>query len=96
LTTKEKHMWDEAQNLRTADLVVRERLNGLEKSWVLGRLVRHSGVTGALWRGEQGRLSVEYDADLVNGLELLELLQLCGLHAKRAPLATKRLDVAAA
>jgi hypothetical protein len=78
-------------------LVVRERLNGLERSWVIGALVRHSGVTGALWRGEDGlRLSVEYDADVVNGLELLDLLQTCGLHAKPAPLATRRSAAAAA
>ena len=90
-------VWDEAQNLRTANLVVRERLNGLEKSWVIGRLVHHSGVTGALWRDEDGlRLSVEYDADVVNGLELLDLLQSCGLHAKPAPVATKRWDAAVA
>lgn len=82
-------MWDEAQNLRTADLDVRERLNDLEKGWLIGRLVSRNGVNGAIWRGENGlRLSVEYDADLVNGVELLDLLQTCGLHAKPAPLAT--------
>ena len=63
-------VWDELQNLRTADLDVRERLNGLEKNWVIGMLVSRTGVNGALWRGENGfRLSVEYDADVVNGPE---------------------------
>jgi hypothetical protein len=33
---------------------------------------------------------VEYDANLVNGSELLDLLQACGLHAKLAPLGKKR------
>ena len=79
--------WDELQNLRTADLEVRERLNGLERNWVIGMLVSRNGVSGALWRGENGfRLSVEYDADVVNGPEILDLLQTCGLHAKPAPL----------
>ena len=90
-------MWDETQNLRTAELVVREQLNGLEKSWVIGRLVSRSGVNGALWRGEGGlRLSVEYDADLVNGPQLLDLLQTCGLHARPAPLRSQHPAVAEA
>ena len=78
-------VWDELQNLRTADLEVRERLNDPEKNWVLGLLVSRAGVNGALWRGGDAlRLSVEYDADVINGLELVDLLQVCGLHAKRA------------
>ncbi len=83
-------MWDETQNLRTAELVVREQLNGLEKIWVIGRLVSRSGVNGALWGGQGGLgLRVEYDADLVNGPELLDLLQTCGLHARPAPLRAR-------
>jgi hypothetical protein len=91
-------MWDEIQNLKTADLQVREQLNSLEKTWVIGRLVSHSGVNGALWRGQDRglRLTVEYDADVVNGPELLDLLQTCGLHAKPAPIGVKRSDAAAA
>ena len=77
-------MWDKPQNLRTANLEVRERLNGLEKSWVIGRLVEQKGISGALWRPEQPRLSVEYDADVVKGAELLDLLQMYGLHARPA------------
>lgn len=76
-------MWDEAQNLRTVDLEVRERLNTLEKSWVIGRLVSRTGVSGASWRDEP-RITVEYDADVLNGAELLDLLQTCGLHARPA------------
>lgn len=73
------------QNLRTADLEVRERLNGRDKNWVIGMLVSRNGINGAAWRDDNGlRLSVEYDADVVNGPELLDLLQTCGLHAKRA------------
>jgi hypothetical protein len=78
-------VWDELQNLRTAELEVRDRLNGPEKNWVIGMLVARPGVNGALWRGANGlRLSVEYDADVVNGPELLDVLQTCGLHAKPA------------
>ena len=80
-------MGDETQNLRTANLEVRERLNGLEVSWVLGRLVAHSAVSGALWRtGERSCLSVEYDADALSGAELLDVVQMLGLHARPARL----------
>jgi hypothetical protein len=82
--------WDGLQDLRAAHVDVRERLNDSEKNWVLGLLVSRSGVNGALWRGENGlRLSVEYDADVINALELIDLLQACGLHAKAAPLARR-------
>ncbi len=81
-------LWDELQNLRTAELTVRERLNDPERKWVIGRLIARNGVNGALWRGSNGlRLSVQYDADVVNGPELLDVLQTCGLHAKPAPIA---------
>jgi hypothetical protein len=90
-------MWDEPQNLRKADLDVREQLNSLERSWVIGRLVAQHGVNGALWRhGEAARLSVEYDAYVVSGAELLDLLQTCGLHARPSRIATGPLDTAAA
>jgi hypothetical protein len=81
-------MWHETQNLRTANLEVRERLNGLEKSWVIGRLVEQKGVSGALWRPEQPRLSVEYDADVVKRSDLIDLLQIYGLHARPARIET--------
>ena len=80
-------MWDELQNLRTANLDVRERLNGSEKNWILGLLGSRSGVNGALWRGEDGlMLSVQYDAEVINGPDLLDLLQTWGVHARPAPL----------
>lgn len=77
-------MWHEAQNLRTVDFEVREQLNGLERSWVIGRLVAQNGVNGALWRGDEPRVSIEYDADIVSGADLFDLLELCGLHARPA------------
>jgi hypothetical protein len=55
-------MRDEVQNLRRADLDVRERLNAPERNWVIGWLVARSGVNGVLWCGAQPRLSIEYAA----------------------------------
>jgi hypothetical protein len=89
--TVEGHMaWDELQNLRTADLQVREQLSDREKNWVVGQLVSRAGVNDARWRREKGlRIVVEYDADVINASELCGFLQNCGLHAKPAPLGRR-------
>lgn len=85
-------MWDEGQNLRKADFGVRESLNGAEQTWVIGQLVAHNGVNGAQWcSAPLLRLSVEYDADRVTSGDLLDLLELYGLHARPV-----RLTIAAA
>jgi hypothetical protein len=89
-------MWDEIQNLRSVDLEVREQLNPRERSWVIGRLVARSGVNGALWRGAQPRVSIEYDADVVSGVELVDMLELLGLHARPVPFARTPVAAAAA
>jgi hypothetical protein len=82
-------MWEERQNLRTANVEVRERLNGPERNWVIGRLVAQKGISGALWRPEQpSRLTVDYDADVVKGAELLDVLRVYGLHARPARIET--------
>jgi hypothetical protein len=75
-------MGDETHNLRTVDLEVREQLNGSEKNWVIGRLVARQGVSGALWANAQPRLRIEYDADVVSGLELFDVIESFGLHAR--------------
>jgi len=85
------------ENLRTADVQVRERLNNLERSWVVGRLVAQPGVNGASWRGDSSpRLSIEYDADAVSGAELLDVLQMCGLHVRPVLLTKPRPETAVA
>lgn len=89
-------MWDEIQNLRSVDLEVREQLNAAARSWVIGRLVARSGVNGALWRGAEPRVSIEYDADVVGGVELVDMLESLGLHARPARIAQTPLATAAA
>jgi hypothetical protein len=79
-------MWD-VRNMKLSELEVREDLNFLEREWVIGRLVSKAGVQEALSRPDDPRkLVVEYDADLVNASDLLEFLQMCGLHADVTPL----------
>lgn len=80
-------MWDETHNLRMVDLEVRESLNGPERNWVIGQLVARHGVNGALWGDTRARLRIEYDADVVSGLELLNLVESFGLRAQPARMA---------
>jgi hypothetical protein len=89
-------MWDEIQNLRRVVLDVREILNAPERNWVIGRLLARSGVTGALWRAAQPRVSIEYDADVVSGAELFDILESLGLHARPARLAPTQFAAATA
>jgi len=89
-------MWDEIRNLRRVDLEVREVLNAPERNWVIGWLVARRGVNGALWRGAQPRVSIEYDADVVSGAALFDMLESLGLHARPVGLAATRFAAAAA
>jgi hypothetical protein len=80
-------MWDHVRNMKLSELEVREDLNFLEREWVIGRLASKAGVQEALSRPDDPRkLVVEYDADLVNTSDLVEFLQMCGLHADVTPL----------
>jgi hypothetical protein len=80
-------MIEQLRNMKLSELEVREDLNFLEREWVIGRLVSKTGVHEALSRPDDPhRLVVEYDGDLVNANDLLEFLQLCGLHANVTPL----------
>lgn len=80
-------MSDQAPNMRSLELELREGLSVLEREWVIGRLVSKAGVRDAVSRPDDPRrLVVEYDADLVNTNDLQEFLQMCGLHADVMPL----------
>jgi hypothetical protein len=84
-------MWDNARNLKTSELEVRDHLNHLEREWLIGRLVSKGGVRDVLYLDDDPhRLIVEYDADLVNSSDLLDFLYTCGLQAQPAPLAGHR------
>jgi hypothetical protein len=69
------------RNLRTTELRTRERLNGAETEWVIGRLTAKRGVVDALRASSGESLLVEYDADVVNPMELLDFLAQCGVRA---------------
>ena len=77
------------RNLKNADIELRDRLNSLEREWLVGRLVSKRGIEGAEYDSrDPSLLSVEYDADLLTNDDLLDFFYIWGLHAEPAPLAT--------
>jgi hypothetical protein len=72
---------------KTFELHIQEPLNLLEQDWVIGRLHGRRGMQRAQFFGDDGRLRlvVESDAYQLNGSDLMDFLQVCGLHAKLAP-----------
>ncbi len=78
-------------NRKTSTLELRELLNTTERSRLLEQLGAKRGVCSAYFSaGEPQRLSVEYDADLVSALGILEFLESCALRPqlslRRGPL----------
>jgi hypothetical protein len=83
---REKRLSVDIRNLKTTELEIRERLNGLERDWLIGRLVSKTGVRTATYsHADPHRLTIEYDADLFNMVELLDFLYLCGLRGRPSP-----------
>jgi hypothetical protein len=79
-------MWGCLRTLKTTELAGRDHLNGLEREWVIGRLVSEGGVRDALYQDDDPhRLIVEYDADLLSPSDLLDLLYSCDLQVEPAP-----------
>jgi hypothetical protein len=70
-------------NLKTSEIQLRDRLNGLERSWLTGRLLEKRGVCDVEYRdGDRRRLVVAYDADELSGAEVVDLLDDWGLPAR--------------
>jgi hypothetical protein len=73
-------------NLRTSQLELRGQLSGLEREWVVSRLLAKRGVEQASCADDHPcRFVVEYDADQITNLELVNLLYVCGLPAHVVP-----------
>jgi hypothetical protein len=82
--------WD-MRNLVTAEIELRDRLNGLEQEWVIGKLGAHRGIC-AVHAGADS-LIVEYDADVVNVTDLASFLHICGLTSVGTRLPTVRREL---
>src|SRR6185503_16712839 len=70
-------------NRKTSTVEMRELLNATERSRLLAQLGAKRGVYSAFFSADEPRrLSVEYDADVVSPLGILEFFESCALHAQ--------------
>jgi hypothetical protein len=68
------------RDLRTAEIELRADFGARERAWIVGCLMSQSGVEDVSFSDEHvPSLSIEYDADLVTGAELVNSLYRCGL-----------------
>lgn len=73
-------MLESLKNLKTSQFRLRKPLCGPDRDWIVRRVRELRAVAGAEFREEDSRLVVEYDADLLTGDDLLELVDACGLR----------------
>jgi hypothetical protein len=73
-------MLESLRNLKTSQIRLRKPPCGPDRDWIVRRLGELRAVAGANFREADSRLVVEYDADLITGDELLELIDACGLR----------------
>jgi len=70
-------------NRKTSTVEMRELLNATERSRLLAQLGAKRGVCSAFFSADEPRrLTVEYDADVVSALGILEFFESCALHAQ--------------
>jgi hypothetical protein len=77
-------MWENLRNLKTSEIVLRKPLHGTECDWLVGQLESLRAVAAAEYREADSHLIVEYDADLMTGRELVDLVDACGLRPEPA------------
>ena len=78
-------MRQDTGRLKRSELNLRDHLSVLEKDWLSGWLVSSIGVKDAFYSDEDPhQLVVEYDSNLTNATDLLDLLFLRGVPAKLA------------
>jgi len=80
MRTKVEKTACDLRNLEISEIELRERLNALESEWLIGRLTAKDGVRRAAY-GRDGKVVVEYDADVVNSADIVSFLYVCGLRA---------------
>jgi hypothetical protein len=80
----ERPMLDSMRNLKTSQMLLRQRLPLVEREWLLSRLCSRRDVTRAQYEHESGRLTVEYDADEIMTSDLTDVLNECGIQVALA------------
>lgn len=70
-------------NRKTSTVELRELLNATERKRLLEQLGAKRGVCSAFFSADDPRrLSIDYDADVVSALGLLDFFESCALHAQ--------------
>lgn len=72
-------MWSHNRGPRTLEIQLRDRLNGLEREWLVARLTSTMGVLAALCRQDSPRLLVAFDPAEVCAEDLVDLLFSSGI-----------------
>ena len=75
-------MWDSIRNVKTSQLRLRDELGRSEQAWLVKHLRTKRGVRDAQYFEDGMRLVVAYDADCLNRLDLLTIVQACGIRAR--------------
>jgi hypothetical protein len=76
-------MQQDTGKLKRSELNLREHLSALERDWLGGCLVSHVGVKVAIYgNNDPHQLVVEYDSNLMNATDLLDILYLRGVRAE--------------
>jgi hypothetical protein len=71
------------RDVRISTIELSERLDGLERDWLVGRLRATRGVRDIEYRGDDGRrVVVEHDAAELSRVELVDVFFRCGLPAR--------------
>ena len=78
-------MLENLKNIKTSEIRLGKPLLGPDRDWIVHRLGELRAVSGATFRESDSRLVVEYDADLMSGEDLLELIDACGLRPHPTP-----------
>ena len=86
---RDRRVCDAIRDLRTSTIELRDNLAGLERDWLVGQLLASRGVCEVDYPAGTAvhRLTVRYDADELNGAELVDLLHVFGFRARSVVLA---------
>ncbi len=72
-------MLESLRNLKISEIELRHGLPGPDSESLVSYLLAKRGVAAAKWRGNTGRLLVEYDADLFGNSAIIEFLHFYGV-----------------
>ena len=74
-------MLDDVRNLKISDIELAQRLPTPECEWLVGQLRSWSGIVAAHCTTDARCLTVEYDADELVTVDVVDFLRECGVRA---------------